>query len=776
MWKLLSIHAENLCAFRQLHYVLAQGVTTLIFGNNMDSDSQKSNGSGKSALVEAVALGITGGPLRRIKNEEIINDSADKCLVILHLRNDVSDEEFFIERQLSRKSPAIVECKLVRGGIPVTTDEAVHPTIDAYNKYILAKLGITKDELYNNFILSRHKYQDFLSSSDKDKKEIINRFSNAVIVDKAMEKVIEDKLPAESQLREAELTLAGIDGRIAMLTEQIRKEENLLEEKKQTQTERTRTIQTSINDKRSSNRKNQAEIERIGQAISLLEQADKEVQDLENTGLAMEDCLANLKTILSPHIEEGLTSWEEVISQKKTEMQKYETDLKTWDVTIAETEAEVTRQRIVYEKLQKEYTGFNDTYPDKLLQYDTQLKKLSKQIDYITNKSEQLKKKRRILLTAIESIKAKLTGVITCPACQYEFVLSEEAFDVTTARKELEEKELSGKYLVTEMNSYQQNIEDTELSERNLKSQKRSLSDELTQWNEKMATTRRSLNNTLQKLENLQAGRKRVSDAVNFLQEDINTIERRIFDEAFERIDDSHHNKKKKIKNLEQDILASNSAISVLEKMLKDLENTSENDVILSLKKSLKEYRKESSEALAVKNGFEKQLQKYEEQAQLFLQFKSYLANTKIEALSKVTNEFLESIDSDIRVKFSGYTILKSGKIREKISIDLLRNGINCGSFDKFSEGEKARVNLANILAMNKLVNSAAEDGKGIDLLILDEILAAVDENGLACIFLALNKVEITSLVISHGNIAENYPHRLIINKHNTESFIHENN
>ncbi len=57
------------------------------------------------------------------------------------------------------------------------TDEAVQPSVDAYNRYILDKLGITREELFNTFILSKHKYQDFLSASDTQKKEIINRFS-----------------------------------------------------------------------------------------------------------------------------------------------------------------------------------------------------------------------------------------------------------------------------------------------------------------------------------------------------------------------------------------------------------------------------------------------------------------------------------------------------------------------------------------------------------------------------------------------------------------------
>lgn len=68
MWKLTTIEAENLCAFRRLSYTLQQGVTTLIFGDNRDNDSQQSNGAGKSALLECIAIGITGSPLRKIRS------------------------------------------------------------------------------------------------------------------------------------------------------------------------------------------------------------------------------------------------------------------------------------------------------------------------------------------------------------------------------------------------------------------------------------------------------------------------------------------------------------------------------------------------------------------------------------------------------------------------------------------------------------------------------------------------------------------------------------
>ena len=163
-------------------------------------------------------------------------------------------------------------------------------------------------------------------------------------------------------------------------------------------------------------------------------------------------------------------------------------------------------------------------------------------------------------------------------------------------------------------------------------------------------------------------------------------------------------------------------------------------------------------------------------QAEVFSQFKSFLANTKIAALAKVTNEFLENIGSDIRLRFSGFTTLKSGKVREKISVSLLRSGIDCGSFDKFSEGEKCRVNLATILAMQKLVNGNCEGDKGLDLLCLDEILAPVDEDGLASMFGALNRLGVTALIVSHGNISESYPYKLVINKQDGKSYINNLN
>ena len=291
MWKLKSIEAENLCAFRSLAYTLQQGVTTLIFGNNKDNDSQQSNGAGKSALLECIAVGLTGSPLRKIRSEEIINDAAEQCCITLHLANDASNEELIIARSIPRKGASTVACKLYRGGELVTTDEAVQHSVDAYNKYVLEKLGITRDELLNNFILSKYRYEDFLSSSDKEKKEIINRFSNGILVDEAIACVEEDIEPLSSEQQKIDLELAGIDGRIEMLQEQIAKEVAAGEERGRSREIRIAELEEAIASKREYIRTHKETLTGIDATIAVVDKADKELQALESSETSLEECL-----------------------------------------------------------------------------------------------------------------------------------------------------------------------------------------------------------------------------------------------------------------------------------------------------------------------------------------------------------------------------------------------------------------------------------------------------------------------------------------------------
>ena len=275
-------------------------------------------------------------------------------------------------------------------------------------------------------------------------------------------------------------------------------------------------------------------------------------------------------------------------------------------------------------------------------------------------------------------------------------------------------------------------------------------------------------------MEEVESGHKRIASEITALQSEIEGVRRKVFDEVFGFIDERNAALNRGIRAGKEDIQAAACAIDTLQATIRELDEAASPDLIQSLKDTLRETRGKSNEAAGRKTAVDARVRALEIQRERFVQFKTYLANTKIEALSRITNEFLQDIGSDIRIRFDGYTVLKSGKVREKISISLLRDGMDCGSFGKFSAGEAARVNLATILAMQKLVNGNCDGDKGLDLLVLDEILEAVDEAGLASMFEALNLLGGTVLVVSHGNVAEGYPHKLVIVKENGESRLGE--
>ncbi|NDW11003.1 SMC family ATPase [Dysgonomonas sp. 520] len=771
MWKLTEIYAQNICAFRELHYTLTQGVTTLVFGNNRDNESQQSNGSGKSALIECIAIGITGSPLRKIKNEEIINDNSDECMIELQFKSDCNNETFIIERKLFRKSPAEIACYVIRGQ-DFDPEEAIEPSIDAYNKFILEKLGISKDELYNNFILSKHKYQNFLSCPDREKKEIINRFSNGILVDRAIEKILEDKIPFEKTLKETELEEAGINGRIEMLTEQIEREEVGREEKTRTKDEKIAGLENTIREKRSLIREKTQVISSLQSDEEKLKSADKYLQELENGDLALEECIARIETELIPVVPGKLTDWNSVIAAKKKQLEDTCSGLKEYDAQLIACEKDAKHLDAIYSELNGEYASFNRDYDKKNSDFEKQLQTLNEQVSALSIQNEEQKRYRRTLSSAIETLNNKIAGTITCPACGHEFIVSDKNFDVVAGREELDSKKKEYESVVTCIGEGENNITGIEDKQRSVQKDRRELSNQKSIWADRLSDAGRDVKNAIHKTEEILNNQKRIKDRITSLQEEINTIRRKIFDEAFDLLDEGYKTIERKKNSLQEDIRAGEGSIEMLEKTIGEIKNNTEADIIASLKTTLKEFRQKSSLVFEKKIRIENELHTLEEQGQHFVMFKTYLANTKIEALSKITNEFLEDIGSDIRIKFSGYTVLKTGKVREKISVSLVRSGLDCGSFGKFSEGEAARVNLATILAMQKLVNSNCDVDKGLDLLVLDEILEAVDEEGLAHMFEALNRIGITSLIVSHGNIAESYPHKIKIIKENGESKI----
>ncbi|MCG4759698.1 hypothetical protein [Bacteroides eggerthii] len=545
-------------------------------------------------------------------------------------------------------------------------------------------------------------------------------------------------------------------------------------ERGRTRVERIMGLETAIAAKREQIRTGHENVDRLEEQLAGVQRADEALQELEAGDTALEACLEKIAEMMSLFPDARQTDWDKVIAEKKGRLQTATERLKDCDAVLKQAEQELKNRTDGWEQFKKEYAAFCEAYRDQSDTTAERLREIDIRLRDLSGSIEELRHKRRIVSAGIDGLSNKLAGSITCPFCGHEFLVAEPQFDIEAGMKELKLRQRQLTEINGRIDEKQEETDAVELQQNRLNHERRILEGRRTGWEEQLAGHERAIRNATRHVEEVESGHKRIASEITALQSEIEGVRRKVFDEVFGFIDERNAALNRGIRVGKEDIQAAACAIDTLQATIRELDEAASPDLIQSLKDTLRETRGKSNEAAGRKTAVDARVRALEIQRERFVQFKTYLANTKIEALSRITNEFLQDIGSDIRIRFDGYTVLKSGKVREKISISLLRDGMDCGSFGKFSAGEAARVNLATILAMQKLVNSNCDGDKGLDLLVLDEILEAVDEAGLASMFEALNSLGGTVLVVSHGNVAEGYPHKLVIVKENGESRLGE--
>ena len=135
---------------------------TLIKGVNKDNFG--SNGSGKSALLEAVFFGLTGKTVRKSTEPAIINNKTKKgCVVEIHLSNGVK----------IRRSKKPTKLELFVDGINQTKQHA-----SATQNYIDELTNTNYKILLSSMFFGQSNNLNFLDANSNDKRLILRNFLN----------------------------------------------------------------------------------------------------------------------------------------------------------------------------------------------------------------------------------------------------------------------------------------------------------------------------------------------------------------------------------------------------------------------------------------------------------------------------------------------------------------------------------------------------------------------------------------------------------------------
>jgi DNA repair exonuclease SbcCD ATPase subunit len=218
MMNFVKLTATNFLSFKELNYDF-ETKPILIQGENTSDDAQESNGSGKSALQAAIEFCLYKTTSRKVLDVELINYDDDFCSVQLNIFCSIRKELLQIERTIKRKAGTTLRIK-------INTENQSFATIEDGNKLILSWIDITREDLQNYFILNKERYVSFFSSSNKQKIEMINRFSNAKLINGIEKNVEADILQEETKLTNLLKQETATEASITTLKERLVREQD----------------------------------------------------------------------------------------------------------------------------------------------------------------------------------------------------------------------------------------------------------------------------------------------------------------------------------------------------------------------------------------------------------------------------------------------------------------------------------------------------------------------------------------------------------------------
>lgn len=384
---------------------------------------------------------------------------------------------------------------------------------------------------------------------------------------------------------------------------------------------------------------------------------------------------------------------EELVKQDNTEEEVEALKEKIADLKskAGETESQIKKLKKSKDERDKQLSAID--VPDGT-EIRAKIKKLKNEVDKL---EETLAEDKKIY----KALKAEVDGVISCPKCHHKFIQeSELGLTVRDAKALLKEA-----------------TENVKEGEKNLSIK----------------------NQLLKKTKDRAKEAERALELVESIEEDKERLERsirRLTSDRTECID--------KIKRYEKEV----------EELKKQNKN---NKQVLSLRKQAAEL----SEEIA---GKMPDVQRMTEEIEMirFWQFQmgrsgftTYLANKSIKIIEGITNSFLSMFDVDLSVVINGFTVLKSGEVREKIDVFVQSDGTDAEIFRAKSGGERGRVNLAGVLGIQHLINLST-NGRGLNLLCFDECFHGIDSEGQENIIKVFERLGVTILMITQ-NVSDNF-------------------
>lgn len=170
---LSKISAKNFLSWKDLNFDVTKGAT-LIDGWN--GDDQRSEGSGKSAVLNAICWGVYGKLPKDANVDDVIKDGETSCSVVLEFDNG--------DAIVRTRKPN--DLFILKAGATIKGKDA-RETQTLIEEYV----GCNFETFCQSVYFAQNYDKKFLSSNQEDKGKILSSIQNLQVFDKARKEVME---------------------------------------------------------------------------------------------------------------------------------------------------------------------------------------------------------------------------------------------------------------------------------------------------------------------------------------------------------------------------------------------------------------------------------------------------------------------------------------------------------------------------------------------------------------------------------------------------------
>ncbi len=406
MWIPIDIRFKNLFSHIDTKYVFKTGELDLLLGRNVDNVGANSNGSGKSTIIEAITLAATGEVYRDVNKKEFIRTGAKECSVDWNLVHSVSKEHFRVERIFFNNTKSSI-IKLYEDG-----EELTHMTNpNEANKYVFTKIGISKVDFLNYFVIGQGNDNSFFTSGDIKQKEVIARFSNYEQVDKVIELLKIQLAEENTDLYKKQVAIGKVQTVIDLYEGEIADASNLFEtdkqeklDSKQQQIDKVNASIISVEDKIQSNENKKTEktivinklrakeiktealdlkLKDLKQQLTNLKEekreANKVITELTNLSYSALKCPKCGETFI-PESDLSVELVKDTLTDANTVLETMQQEFDETEVAIDKINEEISDQKYIKSQIniiQQELNSFEDirlSYEEQKFDFESRLK------------------------------------------------------------------------------------------------------------------------------------------------------------------------------------------------------------------------------------------------------------------------------------------------------------------------------------------------------------------------------------------------------------------